>query len=197
MLNRKTVYKNQYFCIQELPSVDESSKDPFYIYSSSDGVLACLLDDLGNFLLVRQYRQNINSYTLEFPAGGVEKGETPMEAIKREVREEVGVIAEYLPLGRHHLMINRSDNNDFLFMGINLTTVQNEPAENFAESVLISRKELNQLVRENNFFQIAGLAVLQLASIVLDVNLLHDPIADIYKKAKKQLTDQSLIDNRQ
>ncbi len=191
MLNRKTVYKNQYFCIQELPSVDESSKDPFYIYSSSDGVIACLLDELGNFLLVRQYRQNIDSYTIEFPAGGIEKGETPIDAIKREVREELGVIADFIPLGRLHLMINRSDNNDFVFFGINVKQVKSEPAENFGETIRISREKLTEMVKGNSFLQIAGLGALQLASIMLEVCILKEPINSIYDKARQKMNKGS------
>lgn len=41
-------------------------------------------------LLVRQYRHPVRDWTLEVPAGSVEDGETPLEAAKRELREEAG-----------------------------------------------------------------------------------------------------------
>lgn len=49
-------------------------------------------DDEGSarFLMVRQYRHGSNSVTIEFPAGTVDKGESPKEAAVRELLEETG-----------------------------------------------------------------------------------------------------------
>jgi ADP-ribose pyrophosphatase len=41
-------------------------------------------------LLVRQYRKAIDQSLLEIPAGGVEPGETPQQAVVRELQEETG-----------------------------------------------------------------------------------------------------------
>ena len=50
--------------------------------------------------LVRQYRHPIGRYLLELPAGGLEPGEEPLAAAKRELREEVGLEArEWTSLG--------------------------------------------------------------------------------------------------
>lgn len=45
-------------------------------------------------LLVRQYRHPVRDWTIEVPAGSVEDGETPLDAAKRELREEVGGTSE-------------------------------------------------------------------------------------------------------
>jgi uncharacterized protein len=44
----------------------------------------------GELLLVRQYRHPVRDWTLEVPAGSVADGESPLEAAKRELREETG-----------------------------------------------------------------------------------------------------------
>jgi ADP-ribose pyrophosphatase len=54
-------------------------------------ILAVDADD--NLLLVRQFRYPVGTDLLEIPAGGIEPGETPDEAVCRELREETG----YLP----------------------------------------------------------------------------------------------------
>ncbi|XP_046573930.1 ADP-sugar pyrophosphatase-like [Haliotis rubra] len=41
-------------------------------------------------IMVKQYRPPMKAYTLEFPAGLVDKGETPEETAVRELREETG-----------------------------------------------------------------------------------------------------------
>ena len=51
--------------------------------------VAAVTDD-DELLLVRQYRHPVRDWTLEVPAGSVEDGESPLEAAKRELREEAG-----------------------------------------------------------------------------------------------------------
>jgi ADP-ribose pyrophosphatase len=50
----------------------------------------------GDVVLVRQWRQPVEGFTLELPGGGVEKGEDPREAVGRELFEETGHRAEDL-----------------------------------------------------------------------------------------------------
>eukprot|EP00392_Amoebophrya_sp_AT5.2_P019179 g19921.t1 len=45
-------------------------------------------------LLVKQFRPAINAYTLELPAGLVDRGETPEQAALRELKEETGYVGK-------------------------------------------------------------------------------------------------------
>ncbi|OGO30245.1 MAG: hypothetical protein A2Z29_09035 [Chloroflexi bacterium RBG_16_56_11] len=51
-------------------------------------VIAVDADD--NVLLVKQYRQAPGKDLLEIPAGGIDAGETPEQAVVREMQEETG-----------------------------------------------------------------------------------------------------------
>lgn len=51
------------------------------------------VDDQGRILLVRQYRLPAAAYLWEIPAGRMDEGETPLQAAKRELREETGYTA--------------------------------------------------------------------------------------------------------
>lgn len=48
------------------------------------------IDKDGKILLVRQYRNALERFTLEIPAGGINPGETPLESATRELEEETG-----------------------------------------------------------------------------------------------------------
>lgn len=54
-------------------------------------IVAIDADD--NVLMVRQFRQAAGKELLEIPAGGIDGGEKPEEAVRREMQEETG----YLP----------------------------------------------------------------------------------------------------
>lgn len=48
------------------------------------------IDNDDKILLVKQYRKPANQELLEIPAGGIEPGESPEDAVKRELAEETG-----------------------------------------------------------------------------------------------------------
>src|SRR4030043_1156539 len=44
----------------------------------------------GTVLLVRQFRHAVGKFLLEIPAGGIDPGEEPIDAVRRELQEEIG-----------------------------------------------------------------------------------------------------------
>ncbi len=46
------------------------------------------------FYMVKQWRNPVEKYLLEFPAGTIEKGENPEETLIREMQEEIGMIPQ-------------------------------------------------------------------------------------------------------
>lgn len=74
-----------------------------------------LLDD-GTLLLERQWRYPLNRSFLEFPAGKLDPGETPLRTAIRELREETGYCArEWASLGPMHPVISYSTEVIHLF----------------------------------------------------------------------------------
>lgn len=58
------------------------------------------VDEDGNIIMVRQYRNAIDRYTLEIPAGGLNEGEDMKTCAMRECEEETG----YRALDAQHLI---------------------------------------------------------------------------------------------
>ena len=55
-----------------------------------EAVAAVVENEQGEVLMVEAYRYVTNSIEWEVPAGGIDAGESPLEAAEREVREESG-----------------------------------------------------------------------------------------------------------
>ena len=63
------------------------------IVEHADCVAIVAVDAEDNVLLVKQFRKPVEKELLEIPAGGINPGERPEAAVRREMREETG----YLP----------------------------------------------------------------------------------------------------
>jgi ADP-ribose pyrophosphatase len=60
------------------------------IVEHAECVAVIPVDANGDILLVKQYRKAIEKELLEIPAGGIDPGEDPPTAVKRELQEEIG-----------------------------------------------------------------------------------------------------------
>jgi ADP-ribose pyrophosphatase len=63
------------------------------IVEHAECIAAVAVSDNGDIFLVNQYRKAVEKSLLEIPAGGIEPGEDPQSAVRRELQEEIG----YLP----------------------------------------------------------------------------------------------------
>ena len=80
------------------------------------------LTDDGDTILVGQYRYTLDVYSWEIPEGGGEKSETPLEAARRELREEAGITADrWTYLGESHLSNSATDEVGCVFLAEGLT----------------------------------------------------------------------------
>ncbi len=69
----------------------EGGKITNFDYIDHRGASAMIpVDENGNILMVRQYRNAVDQYTLEIPAGGLNEGEDNLTCAVRECEEETG-----------------------------------------------------------------------------------------------------------
>ena len=81
--------KPKRFVRETLEMPDGYQCDWYYVDTPSSVMIVPLTSD-GNLVFVRQYRHNLKSHVLEFPAGTVSEGEKPEAAAIRELEEETG-----------------------------------------------------------------------------------------------------------
>jgi len=68
--------------------------DDFYTLWQPDWVLILARTTEGKWVMTEQYRHGTGKIALEFPAGIIDKGETPEKAAIRELQEECGYVLD-------------------------------------------------------------------------------------------------------
>jgi len=94
-----------------------------YIVHPGAVLIVPVLPD-GRLVVEHQYRYPLGSVLIEFPAGKLDPGETPLATGQRELREEAGYTAtRWQPLGRVHTVVSYSTEAIDFFVADGLTHV--------------------------------------------------------------------------
>jgi ADP-ribose pyrophosphatase len=88
VMSRRVVYKTPWFELRAKEGV--GFDQPYYVIETTDYATIVPISPDGMVLFVRQYRPALEAFTLELPSGHVDIGEQPVDAVRRELREETG-----------------------------------------------------------------------------------------------------------
>ena len=88
----------------------------------NNAIAVVALDREGRLLLERQFRQAAGKELLEIPAGGIEPGEDPADAVRREMQEETGFLPQSVKLlASFYLAPGYSTEYMYLYLATGLT----------------------------------------------------------------------------
>ena len=121
-LNKRTVEKE---IVEHLPSI---------------GIIP--ISDDHNIIFVTQYRHTTEKTMLEIPAGKIEKGETPKQAARREMAEEIGYTGNLAPLLQWYLAPGYSTEVIQIFIATNLKKLRTRGKLDEDENITIKRMKL-------------------------------------------------------
>ena len=144
---------------------DEGSAHPFYVIEAPDWINVIPLTADRRVLMVRQYRFGIEDFTLEIPGGMCDPGEAPLEAARRELREETGHDAdELIELGWVHPNPPLQNNRCYSYLARHPRRVGDpEPDGNERfEQVSVSLDEIPRLIADRSITHALVLAAFQL-----------------------------------
>ncbi len=115
-------YHNYFIDVQEDRVVQPDGKHGSYAtVKMKPGVAVLPVDDQGNVYLVKQFRYALKRESVEVVCGAIDEDEPPLEAAKREVKEELGIEAsEWLDLGMFDMDTSIVNCPVFLFGARNL-----------------------------------------------------------------------------
>lgn len=89
----REIYRNPWLALEIHDIVHPNGTPGEHVAVVPQPCSAVVVDDDGDLLFARQERFAADCAVLEIVKGGAEKGESPLECARREVREELGVIA--------------------------------------------------------------------------------------------------------
>ena len=128
----------------------DSMEGEFGVIRHPGAALAVPVTKSGEVIILRQYRFACSRRVLEFPAGTLEAGESPLESIKREVQEESGYSAQkWDNLGEMLPCPGYSDETIHLFLARDLTKLNQKPegdADEDIEVLKLTPEKLNEII---------------------------------------------------
>jgi ADP-ribose pyrophosphatase len=116
---------------------DGQTLSPYHVIEAPDWVNVVAITEADEIVLIEQYRHAVGEVMLEIPAGHVELGEAPADAVRRELLEETGhEAAMWHELAALHPVASRLTNEVRSYLAIGARKVR-EPLHGPSERALV------------------------------------------------------------
>lgn len=149
ILGSKIVYKNPWISVIEDIVIRPDGKEGIFgVVDYGSGVSVVALDETNQIYLIKEYYYAVERYALEIPSGGIDAGETPLEAAKKELLEEAGITAKtWIELGFTDPLTMILKSPAYLFLAKDLQIVQDPEKE--IEVTRVPFEEAYQMVMDS------------------------------------------------
>lgn len=118
---------------------DTRRKEEFILFSQPDWSAVLPLTEDGKVLTVTQYRQGCDLISAGLPGGGLDKNESPLQSMRRELKEETGFApARVIALGSYWMTGRNSWTKFHCFLALGCKKVC-EPKNDSSEQILCQK----------------------------------------------------------
>ncbi len=168
-VSSRQVYDNPWIAVREDRVTRPDGEPGIYgvVHYKNIAVGILPIED-GHIYLVGQHRYPLNLYSWEIPEGGCPEGESPLEAARRELREETGLEAKHWRmLGEAYLSNSVADEYAVWFLATGL--VPGDRSHEGTEAIDVRRLSLREAQKMALSGQITdALSLLAIMSYVLE-----------------------------
>lgn len=170
--NKKTKYDNNWIEVEHHEVVNPNGGEGIYgvvrFKNLAIGVIP--IDADGNTWIVGQHRYPQNKFSWEIPEGGGPLAIDPLESAKRELQEEVGLVAENYDMYLEMDLSNSvSDEVAYIYCATNLTLVEKNPDETEVLSIKkLPFKDVHQMVMNGEITDAMSVAGVLKLKVLLD-----------------------------
>ncbi|MEJ2273306.1 MAG: NUDIX hydrolase [Woeseiaceae bacterium] len=144
----RVVYENNWIVVREDEVTNPGGGHNLYghVHFRNVAVAILPLDEDGCTHLVGQSRYTLNEHSWELPMGGAPLGEDPLEAAKRELKEETGLSASHWrEVLRLHLSNSITDELGIAYVATGLTSGERQLEE--TEDIIVRTLPLEDAVQ--------------------------------------------------
>jgi len=146
IIDKSTVYDNNWISLIHHNVLNPSGNEGIYgkVHFKNKAIGVIAVDEEGNTYLVGQYRFTIDQYSWEIPEGGCPFDEDSLDAAKRELLEETGLVASnWLKIGDAFLSNSVSDEFAEYYLATGLS--QHEASPEDTEQLMVKKLPLNEV----------------------------------------------------
>ena len=171
ILDQKDVYENPWIRLTEYQVINPSGGKGIYgkVHFKHIAVGIIPLDSEWNTWLVGQYRFPLNQYSWEIPEGGGRMDEDPLDAAKRELLEETGLVArEWTKILTMHLSNSVSDELSVIYLARDIEMQKSAPEE--TEQLVIRKlrfEEVTDMMRKGKITDSMSVASIQQIQLMI------------------------------
>ena len=142
--------------VDECKMPDGTIIPDYYVLEYPNWVNAVALTEDNQVVIIRQYRHAVEEVITELPGGCIDPGETPEEAIARELLEETGFsFTSFEPIATLYANPSTGNNKTFSYLAKGGQKVQEQHLDGREEIEieLVSVDQLKKMLSDNQFGQ--------------------------------------------